>query len=149
MVTYMPIVKKNALVPFPAAAMFDLVADVASYPEFLPWCGGTEVLQSSEESMVATIRIAYRGLSQSFTTENRLNRPESIELNLRDGPFSRLHGRWTFKVLTPGACRVDLEMDYEMRSGLIARLLGPVFDQIAQTMVDAFVSRAEALSSEP
>jgi ribosome-associated toxin RatA of RatAB toxin-antitoxin module len=145
----MPIVKKSALVPFPAAAMFDLVADVESYPEFLPWCGGTEVHQRTEQGMVATIRIAYRGLSQSFTTENRHDRPHRIELKLRDGPFSRLLGIWTFKPLTSNACRVDLEMDYEMRSGLIARLLGPVFDQIAQTMVDAFVSRAEALASEP
>ena len=85
----MPIVKKNALVPYPAPAMFDLVADVASYPEFLPWCGGTEVLQSGDDGMVATIRIAYRGLSQSFTTENRHDRPERIEL--RQGPGISVH----------------------------------------------------------
>jgi ribosome-associated toxin RatA of RatAB toxin-antitoxin module len=142
----MPIVKKNALVPFSAASMFDLVAGVEDYPEFLPWCGGTEVHQRTEDGMVATIRIAYRGLSQSFTTENRHERPHRIELKLRDGPFSRLHGVWTFKALTPQACRIDLTLDYEMRSGLIAQLLGPVFEQIAQTMVDAFVNRAEALA---
>ncbi len=142
----MPIVKKNALVPFSAAAMFDLVAAVEEYPEFLPWCGGTEIHQRSEEGMVATIRIAYRGLSQSFTTENRHERPHRIEMKLRDGPCSRLQGVWTFKALTPQACRVDLEMDYEMRSGLVAQLLGPVFGQITQTMVDAFVNRAEALA---
>ena len=142
----MPIVKKNALVPFPAANMFDLVAAVEEYPEFLPWCGGTEIHQRTEDGMVATIRIAYRGLSQSFTTENRHDRPHRIELKLRDGPFSRLHGVWTFKPLTEQACRIDLELDYEMRSGLIAQLMGPVFDQIAQTMVDAFVNRAEALA---
>lgn len=142
----MPIVKKNALVPFSATAMFDLVAAVEDYPEFLPWCGGTEIHQRTEQGMVATIRITYRGLSQSFTTENRHERSHRIELNLRDGPFSRLQGVWTFKALTPDACRVDLEMDYEMRSGLVAQLLGPVFGQIAQTMVDAFVNRAEALA---
>ena len=142
----MPIVKKNALVSFPAENMFDLVAGVEEYPEFLPWCGGTEVHQRTADGMVATIRIAYRGLSQSFTTENRHDRPHRIELKLRDGPFSRLHGVWTFKALTPEACRIDLELDYEMRSGLIAQLLGPVFEQIAQTMVDAFVNRAEALA---
>jgi ribosome-associated toxin RatA of RatAB toxin-antitoxin module len=142
----MPIVKKSALVPFSATAMFDLVAAVEEYPEFLPWCGGTEIHQRSEEGMVATIRIAYRGLSQSFTTENRHERPHRIEMKLRDGPFSRLQGVWTFKALTPQACRVDLEMDYEMRSGLVAQLLGPVFGQITQTMVDAFVNRAEALA---
>ena len=142
----MPTVKKNALVPFSAQAMFDLVAAVEEYPEFLPWCGGSEVHQRSEDSMIATIRIAYRGLSQSFTTENLHQPPHRIEMKLRDGPFSRRHGGWTFKALTDPACRVDLEMDYEMRSGLIAQLLGPVFEQIAQTMVDAFVNRAEALA---
>jgi ribosome-associated toxin RatA of RatAB toxin-antitoxin module len=145
----MPIVKKNALVPFPATAMFDLVAAVEDYPEFLPWCGGTEIHQHGEHGMVATIRIAYGGLSQSFTTDNLHDRPHRIELRLRDGPFSRLHGCWTFKELTANACRVDLELDYQMRSGLIAQLLGPVFDQIAQTMVDAFVNRAEALAGSP
>ena len=143
----MPIVKKSALVPFSAPAMFDLVAAVEEYPEFLPWCGGTEVHQRSEEGMVASIRIAYKGISQSFTTENLHERPHRIEMKLRDGPFSRLHGVWTFKALTDSACRVELEMDYEMRSGLIAQLLGPVFGQIAQTMVDAFVNRAEALAA--
>lgn len=145
----MPIVKKNALVPFPATAMFDLVAAVEDYPEFLPWCGGTEVHQRSERGMVATIRIAYRGLSQSFTTDNLHERPHHIELKLRDGPFARLHGSWTFKALAANACRIDLELDYQMRSGLIAQLLGPVFDQIAQTMMDAFVNRAEALAGSP
>ena len=142
----MPIVKKNALVPFSATAMFDLVAGVEEYPDFLPWCGGTEIHQRTEQGMVATISIAYRGLSQSFTTENLHERPHRIEMNLRDGPFSRLQGVWTFKALTPEACRVDLEMDYEMRSGLVAQLLGPVFGHITQTMVDAFVNRAEALA---
>jgi ribosome-associated toxin RatA of RatAB toxin-antitoxin module len=142
----MPTVKKTALVPFSAAAMFDLVAGVEEYPDFLPWCGGAQVHQRTAHGMVATIRITYRGLSQSFTTENVHERPYRIEMKLRDGPFSRLHGVWTFKALTPEACRVDLDMDYEMRSGLIAQLLGPVFDQIAQTMVDAFVNRAEALA---
>jgi ribosome-associated toxin RatA of RatAB toxin-antitoxin module len=142
----MPTVKKTALVPFSAAAMFDLVATVEEYPEFLPWCGGAQVHQRTDHGMVATIRIAYRGLSQSFTTENVHERPHRIEMKLRDGPFSRLHGVWTFKALTADACRVELDMDYELRSGLIAQLMGPVFGQIAQTMVDAFVNRAEALA---
>jgi ribosome-associated toxin RatA of RatAB toxin-antitoxin module len=142
----MPTVKKSAIVPFSSAAMFDLVAAVEEYPEFLPWCGGSQVHQRTDHGMVATVRIAYRGLSQSFTTENVHERPYRIEMQLRDGPFSRLHGVWSFKALTPEACRVELEMDYELRSGMIAQLLGPVFEQIAKTMVDAFVDRAEALA---
>jgi len=126
--------------------MFDLVAAVEEYPEFLPWCGGSQVHQRTDHGMVATVRIAYKGLSQSFTTENVHERPYRIEMKLRDGPFSRLHGVWSFKALTEEACRVELEMDYEMRSGLVAQLMGPVFEQIARSMVDAFVGRAEALA---
>lgn len=144
----MPIVKKNALVQFPAAAMFDLVAAVEDYPEFLPWCGGTEVHQRTDTGAVATVRIAHLGLSQAFTTENHYERPQRITLKLRDGPFSRLQGEWTFKELTPDACRVDLVLDYKMSGGVLARLLGPVFDQIAQTMVEAFVDRAESLANK-
>ena len=145
----MPIVKKSALVPYSAAEMFDLVADVEKYPEFLPWCGRTDVQERSEQGMVATIRIAYRGLSQSFTTQNQHERPHRIELRLRDGPFSRLHGEWTFSELKDDACRIDLTLDYQIRGGLAARLLGPVFGQIAQTLVSAFVSRAEDLAARP
>jgi len=126
--------------------MFDLVAAVEEYPEFLPWCGGSQVHHRTDHGMVATVRIAYKGISQSFTTENVHERPFRIEMRLRDGPFSRLHGVWSFKALTAEACRVELEMDYEMRSGLIAQLMGPVFEQIARSMVDAFVGRAEALA---
>ncbi len=142
----MPTVRKSALVPFSAAAMFDLVEQVERYPEFLPWCGGAVVLERSETSQTATVTIAFKGLRQSFTTVNALERDRRIGLTLRDGPFSRLDGEWTFKPLREDACRIDFVLDYEMRSGLLAKLLGPVFGHIAQTMVDAFVSRAEAMS---
>jgi ribosome-associated toxin RatA of RatAB toxin-antitoxin module len=143
----MPSVRKNALVPFSAESMFDLVADVRAYPEFLPWCGGTSVLSEDEHGMVASIRIAFKGMSQTFTTRNQHDRPQRIVLTLQDGPFSRLEGVWTFKALTPTACRIDLALDYEMKAGLLAKLLGPVFNPIAQSMVDAFVRRAGDLQA--
>ncbi|MGE0311623.1 MAG: type II toxin-antitoxin system RatA family toxin [Lautropia sp.] len=142
----MPTVRKSALVPFSAEAMFDLVERVEHYPEFLPWCGGASVLERSDSSQVATVTIAFKGIRQSFTTVNTLARPHRIGVALRDGPFSRLDGEWSFKPLREDACRIDFSLDYEMRSGLLAKLLGPVFGHIAQTMVDAFVSRAEALA---
>ncbi|MDO4637850.1 MAG: type II toxin-antitoxin system RatA family toxin [Lautropia sp.] len=139
----MPIIRKSALVPYSADTMFDLVEQVENYPDFLPWCGGTTLLSRTSEGMSAAITISYRGIRQTFSTENRHERPSRIQLRLKDGPFSRLQGGWTFKALAEDACRIDLELDYEVGSGLIARVLGPVFGHIANTLVDAFVREAE------
>ena len=139
----MPVIRKSALVPYSAQAMFDLVERVEDYPGFLPWCGGTQLLSRTEEGMSAAITIDFRGIRQTFSTENVHQRPTSIRLRLKDGPFSRLQGGWTFKPLAEDACRIDLELDYEVGSGLIARVLNPVFGHIANTLVDAFVKEAE------
>ncbi|MET0509211.1 MAG: type II toxin-antitoxin system RatA family toxin [Burkholderiaceae bacterium] len=144
----MTTITRSALVPYSDRQMFDLVADVERYPQFLPWCGGTQVLEQSEGRQVATITIAFKGIRQAFTTENTLEPPQRIVLTLRDGPFSHLDGEWRFKALRPDACRIDFKLEYAMRSGLLARLLGPIFGQIAQTMVDAFVKRAAALAGD-
>lgn len=139
----MPVIRKSALVPYSAQAMFDLVERVEDYPGFLPWCGGTQLLSRTDEGMSAAITIDFRGIRQTFSTENVHQRPTSIRLRLMDGPFSRLQGGWTFKPLAEDACRIDLELDYEVGSGLIARVLSPVFGHIANTLVDAFVKEAE------
>lgn len=144
----MTTITRSALVPYSDQQMFDLVADVDRYPEFLPWCGGARVISQEEGRQLATVTIAFKGIRQSFSTENTLESPSRIVLALRDGPFSRLDGEWRFKALRPDACRIDFVLDYEMRSGLLAKLLGPIFGQIAQTMVDAFVKRAAALSGD-
>lgn len=144
----MTTITRSALVPYSDQQMFDLVADVDRYPEFLPWCGGSRVLEQAPGRQVASVTIAFKGIRQSFTTENTLEPPHRIVLALRDGPFSRLDGEWRFKALRPDACRIDFVLDYEMRSGLLAKLLGPIFGQIAQTMVDAFVKRAAALAGD-
>jgi ribosome-associated toxin RatA of RatAB toxin-antitoxin module len=123
--------------------MFDLVERVEDYPRFLPWCGDARVLQRGPEGMVATLVIAYRGLNQSFTTENVHERPRAIRMRLRDGPFSALAGEWRFVPLSADACRVEFELEYAFGSVLVGRLVGPVFDQIAATFVDAFVRRAD------
>lgn len=144
----MKTISRNALVPYSDQMMFNLVADVERYPEFLPWCGGAQVLEQAGSRQVATVTIAFKGIRQSFTTENTLESPGRIVLALRDGPFTHLDGEWRFKALRADACRIDFNLNYEMRSGLLARVLGPLFGQIAQTMVDAFVKRAAALSGD-
>lgn len=141
----MATVSKSVLVPYSARQMFDLVERVEDYPRFLPWCSGSSVSERSDAGMTATVEIDFKGLRQRFTTINAHAPGERIDMCLKEGPFSRLQGTWQFVALRDDACKVSFELDYAFAGGLISRLLAPVFDQIASTMVDAFVRRAEQL----
>lgn len=123
--------------------MFDLVDAVEDYPGFLPWCDGARVLHRDAAATRAMLHINYRGIRQSFTTENAKERPSRIAMKLVEGPFRTLDGEWRFTALAERACRVDFRLHYEFASRLLERLVGPVFGYIANTMVDAFVKRAE------
>lgn len=138
-------VSRSAIVPFSAEEMFALVEDIEHYPEFLPWCSGTEVTLRDSGRTCATIHISYRGVRQSFSTENRKSAPERMTMNLVQGPFRALDGEWRFVMLAAAACRVEFNLQYEFSSSLLERLVGPVFGHIAGTMVDAFLKRAEQL----
>lgn len=143
----MPKVVKSVLVPHSAEMMFDLVDAVENYPEFLPWCGGTTVLVRDATQTIATIDIRYAGVSQSFTTLNTKEPHEWMYLSLRDGPFKQLQGHWHFVVLADDACKVELQLDYTFANIVLEHTIGPVFGMIADTMIDRFVSRAEALAA--
>jgi ribosome-associated toxin RatA of RatAB toxin-antitoxin module len=138
-------VRKSVLVPYPAELMYRLVERVEDYPQFLPWCGGSSVLRHEDGTSTATVDIDFRGIRQGFTTHNRNRAHESIEMSLRSGPFSHLHGQWRFTVLRDDACKVEFELEYRFAGGLLGRVLEPVFDSIARSFVDAFVQRAERL----
>jgi len=143
-------VQKSALVLYSADLMYELVNRVDAYPEFLPWCGGAQVFEESEDSMVAEIVIDFKGVRQSFKTANELIRPINstpgfINLHLVDGPFKSLSGEWRFYGLGGLGSRVEFDLDYEFSSVVLAKLLSPVFDRIAETLVDSFVARAEAV----
>jgi ribosome-associated toxin RatA of RatAB toxin-antitoxin module len=139
----MPSVHKSVLLPYSSERMFELVEAVESYPSFLPWCGGAVVHERSPQGQLATISIDFRGIRQSFTTENALHSPHRIAMTLREGPFTRLDGLWHFHTLRHDACKVDFRLDYAFKSGLLGQALMPVFDHIARSFVDAFVRRAE------
>jgi ribosome-associated toxin RatA of RatAB toxin-antitoxin module len=139
----MALVRKSVLVPYSAQQMYGLVDAVERYPEFLPWCGGTEVEYRNENVTRASIDIDYHGIRQSFRTENRTEPPDRIDIRLVSGPFRTLDGTWRFTALAPHACRIDFELHYEFSSKLLERLVGPVFSYIANTFVDAFLKRAE------
>ena len=125
--------------------MFALVDAVEDYPHFLPWCGGTTVLHRDAATTRATIRINYRGLTQSFTTENAKRAPEEMQITLVQGPFRSLEGSWRFTPLGEHGCKVELRLSYEFSSRVLEQLVGPVFNYIAVTLVEAFVKRAGAM----
>lgn len=140
-------IEKSVLVRHSAPSMFALVADIESYPAFLPWCGGSRVLSREGTQVTAEVDISFHGLSQSFTTVNDQQAPERIDLRLVKGPFSALDGGWRFTPLADDACKVELTLNYDFNNFLLQKLVGPVFHQIATTMVDSFVKRADDVAS--
>lgn len=141
----MPEVQRSVLVDYTPQQMFALVDDVEHYPEFLPWCGGARVSARDDTRTCAAIDINYRGIRQSFTTENTKRPPTEMTIRLVEGPFRELDGQWRFNALGENACKIEFRLRYEFSSRLLARLLGPVFEFIANSFVEAFVKRAERL----
>ncbi|WP_089726747.1 type II toxin-antitoxin system RatA family toxin [Candidatus Thiosymbion oneisti] len=139
----MPVITKSALVTFSASRMFDLVAQMEDYPKFLPWCAAAEILSREDNRICGRMEVARAGIHQTFTTCNRFVPGERMELMLVDGPFRKLQGAWTFRPLRRDACKVELELDFEFSGKLIDKAFGRVFNQIANTLVDAFCKRAE------
>jgi ribosome-associated toxin RatA of RatAB toxin-antitoxin module len=139
-------VHKSVLIWYSPEEMFALVTDVARYPEFLPWCDHGLVVTQDEAGMVAEVGIAFSGIRQVFTTRNDHVPGRQVKMKLLKGPFSRLEGGWNFVPLGDGqqrACRVELQLSYGFSSATLGALVGPVFDKIAASLVDAFVKRAE------
>lgn len=146
----MTVIHRSALVPLPAAVLFDIVDDVARYPEFLPWCAGAEILEARDGELVAELELAGRGIRERFTTRNLRFPHERIELHLVKGPFRSFAGVWTFTRLGSGAdegCKVALALEFELTGAraLVGSAFGGVFVKAADRMVDAFCARARAL----
>ncbi|MBA1245277.1 MULTISPECIES: type II toxin-antitoxin system RatA family toxin [Pseudomonas] len=139
-------IQRSALLPYPAKALYDLVNDVARYPEFLPWCSSTRVIESSDDFMRASLEVAKGGLSQRLVTRNALIPGERIEMNLEEGPFTQLHGIWVFKPLGEKACKISLDLSFDYDGPIVRATLGPLFNQAANTLVDAFCQRAKQLN---
>jgi len=138
-------VDRSVLVGYTAQQMFSLVDRVEEYPEFLPWCIGASVSQPNEKTTLATIRLKYRYLKQSFTTENIKHAPHSIEIRLISGPFRHLEGSWRFIQLGEAGCKIQFRLRYDFSSKLLEKLLGPAFQHIADSFVDGFIKRAEKI----
>lgn len=141
-------VVKSVLVPYSTFEMFELVDKVEEYPQFLPWCGGTELHHRDESVTEATIHINYLHVKQHFTTQNTKMPGEEMLIRLKSGPFRKLEGYWRFKVLAETACKVEFVLHYEFSSSLLEKVLGPVFGMLTNGLVDAFVHRAEKVFGE-
>lgn len=147
----MKTVNKSVLIWYSAAEMFALVTDVASYPEFLPWCDRASVENQHADGVTAKVGISIAGIKQSFTTRNRHEQDKKVSLKLVDGPFSRLEGEWRFLPLgdaSQRACKVEFTLCYDFDNAALSALVGPVFDKIAGSLVDAFVKRASIVYDE-
>jgi ribosome-associated toxin RatA of RatAB toxin-antitoxin module len=136
-------IARSAIVEHSAEQLYSLVEDIEAYPRFLPWCVTAQVHERGPEGTRATLTVGMKGLRQSFTTQNE-NRPgEAIDLRLVEGPFRHFAAAWRFNRLSDRACRIEFALEYDFSSRTLARLLEPLFDRIADTMVDAFTRRAE------
>jgi ribosome-associated toxin RatA of RatAB toxin-antitoxin module len=141
----MKTVQKSVLIWFSAEEMFALVTDVDRYPQFLPWCDRAQVLVREQDAMTARVGMSIGGLKQSFTTRNLHQPGRQVRMELLEGPFSRLDGRWDFTPVgepDERACKVEFYLSYDFSSTALSTLVGPVFDRIAGSLVDAFVKRA-------
>ncbi len=139
-------VQKSVLIWYSPQEMFALVTDIGQYPRFLPWCDQARIVQQEASGMVAEVGILFGGVRQSFTTRNIHTNQQRIDMELLQGPFSNLHGQWNFLTLGDGsqrACKVELTLQYGFDNATLAKLVGPVFDKIASSLVDAFVKRAQ------
>lgn len=141
----MAAVKKIVLIEHPANRMFDLVDRVEDYPLFLPWCGGSDLLQRTPQVTKATIHINYHGIKASFTTENDKEYPKHMLIRLVNGPFRQLDGDWRFTQLGEKACKIEFGLRWEFATRILDTAIGPVFNHIANTFVEAFVKRADQM----
>lgn len=137
--------KRSALVGYSTCQMFELVNNVEDYPRFLPWCHSSTIISRTENEVVASLEIVWKGIHKSFTTRNRLHPYDTVDINLMNGPLQHMEGIWTFIALDEKACKVMLDLEFEFAGSFIDKLFQPVFQHIANTLVDAFCKRAAEL----
>ena len=141
----MKVVKKNALVPYSAHKMYELIKDVERYPEFLPWCGGARIEEKFSDGVVGSVDINKGNLQKTFTTRNIFTQDKKISMDLVDGPFSQLQGAWSFDAIGDEGFRVSLDLEFDFNSTVASMTIGPVFNMIANKLLDAFVEEADRI----
>ena len=135
-------IHKSAIVLHPIKKMFQLVDTVENYPQFLPWCGSTQIIERNNNKTIASIEINFKGIRQTFTTENTKKHNQEMMIKLVDGPFKSLSGQWMFKNLDKDSCQIELKLEYEFSNIILEKLISPVFNMIANTFIDEFIKEA-------
>jgi ribosome-associated toxin RatA of RatAB toxin-antitoxin module len=138
-------INRSALLPYPAQAMFDLVNDIEAYPSFMDGCVGAHVLRREPGLIEARLDLARAGVRYSFSTRNRLDAPSLIEMELIEGPFTQFAGRWFFQTLNADSCKVILDLQFALRSGIGSLAAAKLFDAVANNLVGAVCKRALAI----
>jgi coenzyme Q-binding protein COQ10 len=133
------------VLPYSAEQMFDLVADVGRYAEFLPWVAAVRVRANSDSEMTADLIVGFKGLREQFTSRVHKRRPDRIAVDYLDGPLKHLHNEWRFADRAEGGCAVDFTVDFSFRNNIFERLAGQVFERALRAMIQAFEERAAAL----
>jgi ribosome-associated toxin RatA of RatAB toxin-antitoxin module len=141
-------IARSAIVEHPVRELYALVEDIEAYPQFLPWCREARVRERSAGRTVATLTVGVRGVRYEFSTENSNRQSEAIDMRLLEGPFRHFEAHWRFHALGAHAARIEYSMTYQLASGLVARALAPIFDSIADTMVEAFKRRADQVHAK-
>lgn len=141
-------IERSALVAYSAEAMFDLVNDVAAYPEYMDGCVAADVIERSDTQMVARLSLRKAGVAQSFTTRNQLHRPQTIVMDLEEGPFRHLRGIWRFDALSDEACKVSLSLEFEFKSAALSLAASRLFSHVANNLVDSLCRRAAQVYGE-
>ncbi len=140
----MPTHAEKRFLPYTPEQMFDLVAEVERYPEFLPWCMAARVRAREDDVVVADLVIGYKFFRERFTSRVELERPRRIDVFYSEGPFKYLNNHWIFEPVE-GGCLIDFYVDFEFRSRFLQRAIGIVFNEAARRMVDSFEKRAQQL----
>ena len=139
----MPSISRSALVMYSVDQMFQLINDVLAYPQFLPDCSNSKIIAEDDNSVTAALLVSKAGLKKWFTTKNTHISNQQVQLELVDGPFNKLHGRWLLTPLSEDACKVSLELEYEFSSKVFDLAFGRVFNHLTNNMVQAFTQRAK------
>jgi coenzyme Q-binding protein COQ10 len=137
----MPTHAEKRFLPYSAEAMFDLVADIERYPEFLPWCTGVRVFRREPNALYADLMVGFKMVRETFTSKVTLARPDRIDVEYLRGPFRRLNNHWLF-VPKDGGCEIDFYIDFEFHSRILQKLMGTLFNEAVRRMVGAFETRA-------
>ena len=137
--------KRSAIVPYTARQMFELVNCIEDYPRFLPWCGKSTIVTRTDEEVIAELEISWKGMHKSFSTRNRLFPYHSMEISLVNGPMKHMQGKWQFIPINEHGCKVMLDLEFAFAGGFFDMLFQPVFQSIANSLVDAFCQRAVEL----